>query len=136
MNIRRHLILLIVSTFILPLIAFSASSNSRDKLFTDLLVGTWLHIKKDPEIQINAEITYNKDGTCSGKGVIKTASKTEKISYNGTWYILNGNIFEKVISSNEPDIIGIETADQIISIDQKKYTFKTGADEIETLTRK
>ena len=118
----------------------SAGENKKlsDDEIKKLLVGKWAIEENEKGITIKGTNIYNKDGTLEAEATIDFGKNPPlKLTISGTWNVKNGYVIETVKKSSHPMFVkeGMVTKDQVISIDDTAYKFKTEKDEEKTQKR-
>ena len=108
-----------------------------DQEITKRLIGEWVAEEEGAQgLKIRAVTRYAADGKLSGEAVISKGEKSVKINAEGQWKIENGFLIETVEKSNAPFIKpGQVTKDEILSINDTMYTYKTEQGKTKTARR-
>jgi len=132
MKKRGLYIVIISSVLIFPFVILGQDVTVKDKSYSQLLIGTWQYSENN-EVY---ETTFKKYGAWSGKGIDTSTADNNKITVSGTWYVFEGNIYEKVVTSSASWLEGNKSVNIIISIGPNFYIYQNESGETKTATRK
>jgi hypothetical protein len=109
-----------------------------DAEISKFLVGKWVVDEggdKGPKIKGTEH--YKKDGTIEAEATIDDGNTPLKITVSGTWKVMDGAVIATVTKSSAPDLIkvGLVSKDQVISIDDKEYKYKSEGGQEKTQKR-
>ncbi len=107
-----------------------------DRAIRAKLLGTWIVAFKQAGASMDGTVTFSADGRLVGEAVFSRGSARMTVTFKAEWRIEDAALIETITAASDATMIGLQTRDRIILIDDDRYVARNERGVVETLVRK